>query len=199
MGLFRKRQQQIAAPAPPPTVTLADLGTARRVVRAFLEVIGNDPQMRTAALAVSRAGGGPSNIDEMIQNQMRTSDTGLDRPWRWLLQVARKSSDAGEADVIATVALFASFWDTHLRGKIGLGDVSDMMLECPPAEVATEVYAIAVLVLHKVDTNQIVVRNASGTVRFADVLTMCSKLVVDRKLHVAVEVRETAQRVLSVR
>ena len=160
-------------------------------------MVGNDArEMRHTALAVSRAGGGPEDLEAAMRNGYHTGETGLDRPWHWLAAVCREARTAGDPALIAAVALFVSIWDTQLRDKIGLADTADMMLGAPPADVSTEVYSIAVLALPDLVANHQVVSNASGSVRIGDVRMKCAIDVLGAGHSISSEVRATAQRIL---
>lgn len=195
MGLFnrKEKQNQKMPPPPPPTAGPDDLDVARRVVHGFLDVVGNDARMRHAALVVSRAGGGPKDLEAAKRNSYQTGQTGLDRPWHWLAAVCREARTAGDPALIAAVALFVNIWDTQLRDKIGMADTTDMMLAAPPTEVAKEVYSIAVLALPDPVANQQVVSNASGSVRIGDVRTKCAIDVLAPSYAISPDVRAAAQ------
>lgn len=198
MGLFSRKEKptQRVLPPPPPSATRDDLDVARRVVHDFLVVVGDDASMRRTALAVSRAGGGPADLETAMRNSHRTGQTGIDRPWHWLTAVCREARTAGDAPLIAAVALFVNIWDTQLRDKVGLADTTDMMLAPPPAEVAKEVYSIAVLALPDHAVNQQVVGSVSGSVRIGDVRMKCAIDVLDAGYAISAEVRAAAQRIL---
>ncbi|WFE53890.1 hypothetical protein [Micromonospora sp. WMMD1155] len=197
MGLFSKKEKQSRKlPPQPPTVTRDDLDDARQVVQDFLAVVGNDAMMRVTALAVSRAGGGPADVEASMRNAFETGDSGIDRPWHWLAAVCREARAAGDVSLIAAVALFVNIWDTQLRHKIQLGDTIDMMLGAPPALVTDEVYSIAVLTLPGTFPNQTVVSNASGSVSIRQVQMKCAIDVLEAGAAITAEVRSAAQRLL---
>ncbi|SDZ46082.1 hypothetical protein SAMN05444365_11910 [Micromonospora pattaloongensis] len=198
MGLFSRKDKpsRKTLPPPPPTAGKDDLDVARRVVQDFLMVVGNDASMRRTALAVSRAGGGPADLETAMRNSHETGQTGIDRPWHWLAAVCREARTAGDAPLIAAVALFVNIWDTQLRDKVGLADTTDMMLAPPPAEVAQEVYSVAVLALPDHAVNQQVVGNVSGAVRIGDVRMKCALDVLGAGYPMSPEARAAAQRIL---
>ncbi|MEV4721835.1 hypothetical protein AB0J94_32005 [Micromonospora noduli] len=198
MGLFSRKEKQTARvlPPPPPSATRDDLDVARRVVQDFLVVVGNDASMRRTALAVSRAGGGPADLETAMRNIHETGETGIDRPWQWLAAVCREARSAGDAALIAAIALFVNIWDTQLRDKVGLADTTDMMLAPPPTEVAQEVYSVAVLALPDHAVNQQVVGNVSGSVRIGDVRMKCAIDVLGAGYAISPEVKAAAQRIL---
>ncbi|MCZ7474147.1 hypothetical protein [Micromonospora sp. WMMC273] len=198
MGLFsRKQKERRTVPPPPPsTASRDDLDLARRVIQDFLAVVGNDARMRQTASAFSRAGGGPADVETALRNTIETGQTGMDRPWHWLAAVCREARSAGDVPLIAAIALFVNIWDAQLRDVVELGDINDMMLAPPPAEVVTEVYAVAVLALPEHAVNQQVASNASGTVRMGDVRLKCALDLLGGDHHVSPEARAAAQRIL---
>ncbi|MEH0929070.1 hypothetical protein [Micromonospora sp. CPCC 205558] len=200
MGLFSKKEKQHRKPPPPPpTATRDDLDVARRVVQDFLSVVGIDARMRITALEVSRAGGGPANIEAAMRNGFETGDTGIDRPWHWLAAVCREARAAGDVALIAAVALFTNIWDTELRHKIQMADTTDMMLAAPPHGVTSEVYSLAVLALPGPFPNETVVSNATGSVTIRAVQMKCAIDVLDAGDSFSPEVRAAAQRLLDGR
>ncbi|PYC66191.1 hypothetical protein C7C45_26055 [Micromonospora arborensis] len=199
MGFFNKKEQKIRKipPPPPPTASQDDLHDARRLVQDFLVAVGNDARMRVTALAVSRAGGGPKDFESALRNSYSTGDTGMDRPWHWLVAVSREARTAGDVALIAAVALFVNIWDTQLRHKILLADTADMMLGAPPTDVTKEIYSIAVLTLPGPFPSQTVVDNATGSVKIHEVQKKCAIDALGAGIAISPEVRAAAQLILN--
>lgn len=194
MGLFKKSPKPVpATPPPTPAVTPADLTVAHRVTADFINVLGNDPQMRRAAYRIAQAGGGPADLETSLQLRLRTGDTGITRPWTWLAEVVDHPATAGNHELVAQIAFVVYYWHTELRGKLGMGDVSDMMLDAPPQDLVTRILSASVHHLQQVDRHAVF---GQESLSIDTVRAMCCRYVLDVDPPAPEAVRRTAEQVL---
>jgi hypothetical protein len=130
---------------------------------------------------------------------MRTADTGIARPWHWLVEVARLCRLTGDTELLAEITLVVQFWDTQLRGRIGLGDAQDMMLSCPPPGVVVEVYSIALPALERIDPAHLVMRNATADLTIRVLLMLAALYVLEHPDGSSPEARSAAARIVATR
>lgn len=169
MPLFGRRRHPdpaVTTPAPPPAVSVAaaDLEMASQVINSFFAAMGSDAKMRQAALHISQVGGAPKSLEEGVRRQARGDDPGWDRPWLWLLAVARQAAAAQRVHLLAEIALFITFWQATIAPNLTLADQMDMMLGSVPAPVLAEIQTLARSNLGLVDPATVVSENQTGTI-----------------------------------
>jgi hypothetical protein len=198
VGLFKKSRKVEPPPAPPaaPVVGPDDLATAHRVVADCVAAIGSDPRVRQTAYALSRAGGGPADLEESFMRASRTGDSGMSRPWRWLAEIVDHPDAVGNHLLVAEIAVVVLFWNNDLRGKVGIGDITDMMLEPPAPALVNRILTATVYHLRDADLSTIVSQTDVLTIRVGAVLEMTCRYIVDATPPAADAVRRIAQEFL---
>jgi len=113
-------------------------------------------------------------VEQAIMAAARTGDTGIDRPWHWLVAVAREAQRRGEHELVAHLALFVGMWMTSFVPRLTLGDCQDMRLSSPPAARLGEIYSVALVEVPKLDPTTIVVDHPTGRITVEGLLRMCA-------------------------
>ncbi|HET6353185.1 hypothetical protein [Streptomyces sp.] len=104
-----------------------DLANAAHLLPRFL-VAMDDRGVRMGALAVAEAAGALS-LQEATLAQMRTGDSGVDRPWKWLTAVGREADRQGNGELVAQRYSRTS---THWRSRHCLGSTPTPSLSITP-------------------------------------------------------------------
>ncbi|MEU4239644.1 hypothetical protein [Actinoplanes sp. NPDC026619] len=130
-----------------------DLAAADRLAAHFIASLGSDLRLREASYAISQAGGAPRDFDAALKNTLRGGETGLDRPWFWLAEILDHPAAAERPELVARIAVVVLVWHNDMRGRVGMADVSDMMLEPPPIGLVTRMLSVAVRLLRHADAS----------------------------------------------
>ncbi|WP_406277934.1 hypothetical protein OHT93_36040 [Streptomyces sp. NBC_00191] len=172
MGLFRKKTPPQAVPRPL-TVDDEDLANAAHLLPRFL-VAMDDRGVRMGALAIAEAAGALS-LQEATLAQMRTGDSGVDRPWKWLTAVGREAHRQGNGELVAQVALFTLLWVMNVQPKAGFADHMDMKMDDPSSEVLADIYSLALEALPRLDPDIVMVNHPEGVMTAETTLVACAQ------------------------
>jgi hypothetical protein len=188
---FKKKPVAVVAPRPV-TVSDSDLQAARSLLPRFLSAV-DDAGVRGGALAIALAAGAPT-MQEAVLAQMKTGQSGIDRPWQWLRGVGRLAHRSGDDDLVVRVALFAVYWMVNIQPTAGLGDHQDMRMDDPPADILADLYTLALEVLPGCDPHRVVVDHPTGTVTVQTVLLGCAAQALALQDRLPAAVVEQARR-----
>ncbi|MYT73797.1 MULTISPECIES: hypothetical protein [unclassified Streptomyces] len=172
MALFNRKKPEPVVEPRPVSVGEKDLQAAAALLPRFLAAV-DDRGVRQGALAIAQAAGAPT-MQEAVLAQMRTGDSGIDRPWRWLRAVGRQAHRQGDDDLVVHVVLFSLYWMLNIQPTAGLADHQDMRMDDPPADILADLYALALEALPGHDPDRIVIDHPTGTVTVDSVLVGCA-------------------------
>lgn len=170
---FLGRRGRAREPEPPRPISATDedLRRAPGLFRDFERSVGNDPALRESILAIAMAGGAPS-AEQAITAAARNADLGIDRPWRWLVAVAREARHRQDRDLLAHLAVFVGMWTSSYEPIFLVGDRMEVRLDKAPAALLGEIYSIVLPELQQLDPGQVMVDHHTGRMTVADVVLM---------------------------
>ncbi|MFI7503934.1 hypothetical protein ACIBVL_36720 [Streptomyces sp. NPDC049687] len=195
MALFNRRKPVPVVGSRPVSVGERDLQAAASLLPRFLAAV-DDRGVRQGALAIALAAGAPT-LQEAALAQMRTGDSGIDRPWRWLRAVGRQAYRQGDDDLVVHVVLFALYWMLNIQPTAGFADHQDMRMDDPPADILADLYALALEALPSHDPGRVVIDHPTGTVTVDTVLTGCAAQALTLQHQLPADVIEQARRYAS--
>lgn len=141
------------------------------------EAGGSHNRMCDAAHQIALAGG---MLDtEALLRQMAVNPDSFDehaqRPWRWLLDVARDASRRGDVLLVARICWFAHFWCDQFTPTLTRADVGWVNLFAAEPETRAAIAALGLASLAALDGEQVVCVDSTGAaLPLRIVLTVCA-------------------------